>query len=45
MELRLFLEVTLPTPLPDVKPEGGSSGGFDATVDDWGEEEEIDVNM
>ena len=45
LELRLFLEVTLPTPLPDVKPEGGSSGGFDATVDDWGEEEEIDVNM
>ncbi len=31
--------------LPDVKPEGGSSSGFDATVDDWGEEENVEVEL
>ena len=41
----LSLELVIDTPLPDVKPEGGSDGGFSATVDDWGEEENIDVNM
>ncbi|MBQ7350254.1 MAG: DUF5119 domain-containing protein [Bacteroides sp.] len=44
-ELTLYLELDLPTPLPDVQPEGGSSGGFDATVDDWGEEIEHDITM
>lgn len=36
-----------PTPiLPDVKPEGGSSSGFDATIDNWEREErhEVDIN-
>ncbi len=34
-----------PILLPDVKPEGGSAGGFDATVDDWGEEEDIEIGV
>ncbi len=29
--------------LPDVKPEGGSSSGFDATVEDWGDEESVEL--
>ncbi len=32
-----------PIVLPDVKPEGGSSAGFDVTVDDWGEDVDIEV--
>lgn len=28
-----------------VDPEGGSASGFDATVDDWGEAENVDVLM
>ena len=39
--LNLYLDKTL----PDVEPEGGGSGGFDATVDDWGDEENIDIGM
>lgn len=31
--------------LPDVKPEGSNDGGFDATVDDWGEEHNVDLNL
>lgn len=42
-DLKLTLNLELPEPLPDVKPEGGSAGGFDATVEDWGEEIEIEV--
>lgn len=34
-----------PLPLPDVKPENGTSSGFDATVEDWGEETEIDIDV
>ena len=34
-----------PGKLPDVKPEGGSSSGFDATVEDWGEEIEHDIKL
>lgn len=34
-----------PIVVPDVKPEGGSSSGFDVTVDDWGEEEFIDIDL
>lgn len=45
LSLSLELEVTIEDPLPDVEPEGGGNGGFDATVDDWGDEENIDVNM
>lgn len=43
--LTINLELVLDTPLPDVKPEGGSGSGFDATVDDWGPEENVDINM
>ncbi len=32
-----------PVVLPDVKPSGGSSSGFDATVDSWGDEVGVDV--
>lgn len=45
LTLTLYLEVTLPEALPDVKPESGSGSGFDATVEDWGEEMEHDVQM
>ena len=45
IRLNLNLELELATPLPDVKPEGGSGSGFDATVEDWGDEIEYDVNM
>jgi len=34
-----------PGVLPDVEPEGGGGGGFTATVDDWGEEKEVDVPL
>lgn len=34
-----------PIVLPDVKPEDGSGSGFSATVDDWGEEIEHDIQM
>lgn len=40
--VRLRIEVNL-SRVPDVKPEGGSEGGFDAGVDDWGEEEKKNV--
>lgn len=36
---------TAPVELPDVQPEGSASGGFDAEVDDWGEEFEIEVEI
>lgn len=44
-ELILSLEVNLDATLPDVKPEGGSSAGFDAIVEDWGDEEEHVIPM
>ena len=43
--LTLYLELTLPETLPDVKPEDGSGSGFDATVEDWGEEIEHEIEM
>lgn len=43
LRLALNLDLTIDQPLPDVEPEGGSGSGFDAKVDDWGEEENIDV--
>lgn len=43
--LNLYLELTLPEALPDVKPEGGSGSGFDATVEDWGDEIEHEIQM
>jgi len=30
-----------PLTLPDVEPEGGSSSGFDVTLDEWGEPQDI----
>ena len=42
--LLLYIEVTAP-PIPDVKPEGGADSGFDADVDDWGDEEENELPM
>lgn len=43
--LNLHLDLTLDGPLPDVEPEGGSSSGFDATVDDWGDEEDVEIEV
>lgn len=37
----LLISVTLPDAIPYVKPAGGSF--MDATVDDWGEEKEVDL--
>ena len=34
-----------PVVLPDVEPEGGSSSGFDATVEGWGEDIEHNIVM
>lgn len=45
LDRSLVLDLSIDEPLPDVKPEGGSSSGFDAIVDDWGEEEEVDVGI
>ena len=45
VRLQLNLELTLADPLPDVMPEGGSGSGFDAIVEDWGEEIEHDIQM
>lgn len=45
IELELHLELTVDEPLPDVEPAGGSGGGFSADVEDWGPEEDIDIQM
>lgn len=45
VELSLSVETEVETPLPDVKPENGSAGGFDATVEEWGDEEHIDIGV
>ncbi len=42
--LVLYIEVTAP-PITDVKPEGGSDSGFDADVEEWGDEEESDIPL
>ncbi len=34
-----------PIVLPDVKPADGNEGGFDATVDDWGDEVNVEVGV
>ncbi len=44
-KLCLYLDLTLDEPLPDVKPEGGSNSGFNATVDDWGDEENHEIKV
>ena len=44
--LALEVDITIPERLPDVKPEGYTGGGgFDAKVEDWGEEEQIEIPM
>lgn len=45
VQLTLYLDLVLDETLPDVEPAGGSSGGFSADVEDWGPEENIDINM
>ena len=45
VQLTLYLDLVLDETLPDVEPADGSSGGFSAEVDDWGPEENIDINM
>ena len=44
VDLDLSLDMEVETAVPDVKPENGSTGGFDATVEDWGDEVKIDIN-
>ncbi|MBQ8673111.1 MAG: DUF5119 domain-containing protein [Bacteroides sp.] len=43
--MTLLVEIDTPITLPDVEPEGGSSGGFDAVVEDWGDEIDYIVPM
>lgn len=43
--LTLHVNIDMPEPLPDVKPQGGQGGGFDASVSDWGEEIEHEVEL
>lgn len=45
VSLEIMLDFDTDITLPDVKPEGGSSGGFNAEVEDWGEEEEFELNI
>lgn len=34
--ISLIVDVSIDTPLPDVKPEGGSDSGFGSELEDWG---------
>ena len=44
--LHLYLDLELSQQLPDVTPvQNDSSSGFDADVEDWGDEENQDVIM
>ena len=43
-QLVLYIDVTAP-PIADVKPDGGSDSGFDADVEDWGDEEESELPL
>ncbi len=45
LSLNLNLELWLDEPLPDVIPEGSVSSGFDAKVDDWGEEIDYEIGI
>lgn len=40
----LYIEVDA-SPIADVKPEGGSDSGFDADVEDWGDETDHDIPL
>lgn len=42
---KLYLELWADTTLPDVKPADSGDGGFDATVEDWGDEENVDLGV
>ncbi len=44
-ERTMYINLTIKEPLPDVKPEGAEEGGFDVTVDDWGEDENVDIEV
>lgn len=44
-ELHLELNVDLNYDLPDVPPAEGGDGGFSATVDDWGDEIEHEIDL
>lgn len=41
----LYVELWVEDPLPDVKPADSGGGGFNATVDDWGDEQNVDIVM
>lgn len=45
LNISLNIELELESPLPDVQPEGDSGGGFNASVDNWGDEENIEIPM
>ncbi len=45
LELEKNEEGEFPIALPDVKPEGGSGSGFNATVDDWGDDVNVEVEL
>lgn len=38
-----YIEATAPEVIPDVKEEGSTDSSFDASVDDWGEEENEEI--
>ena len=42
-EIDILIHIDDDIVLPDVKPEGGAGGGFDAEVEDWDEEENVDL--
>ena len=44
-DLQLEIELYIDEALPDVEPFGNQGGGFNATVDDWGEEENIEFGV
>jgi len=41
--IMLYIEAAVPETFPDVKPEGGSDSGFDVDVDDWEDDEQVDI--
>lgn len=43
-ELRLTLDVSA-LDLPDVPPEGGTESGFDVTIDDWDDPDDVDIPL
>lgn len=45
LENTWYLNLTYDDPLPDVAPESGTGAGFEATVDDWEEGEDITVGV